>query len=272
MREPQPALLRARISAGYPDRPEVLRGFELDIAPGEIVGLVGESGAGKSTVALVLLRLLEFKGGAARGSILLNGRDLMSLSGREMRRVRGQEIALVMQSPMTSLNPAMRIRPQFLDAWRAHQKDGGPNGDLDWNALLAMVHLPTGDSFVDRYPRQLSLGQAQRVLIAMSVLHRPALLVADEPTSALDAVTQSGILKLFSQLRRDLGMAILYISHDLLSVASFCDRIAVLHDGRVVETAPPSELFLHPTHPYTTTLISAMPTLRFDLREEVAYV
>lgn len=255
-------LLRARLSAAYGRGPDVLRDFVLEIAPGEVVGLVGESGSGKSTVALALLRLLEFRGGAARGEIRFQGRDLMALREREMRAVRGREMALVLQSPLSALNPAMRIGSQILEGWRAHRTaKNEPAPDL--LELLDMVNLPADASFLDRYPRQISVGQAQRVLIAMAILHRPSLLIADEPTSALDAVTQAEILKLLAGLSRRLGMSILYISHDLLSVASFCHRIAILREGRIVESAPPEEMFRDPRHPYTKTLLAAIPSIEY---------
>lgn len=255
-------LLHARIVARYGRGPDVLRDFQLEIAPGEVVGLVGESGSGKSTVALALLRLLDFRGGAARGEIRLQGRDLMALTERQMRAVRGREMALVLQSPLSALNPAMRIGRQILEGWRAHRvmKNDQPPDLIE---LLEMVNLPSEPSFLERFPRQISVGQAQRVLIAMAILHRPSLLIADEPTSALDAVTQAEILKLLSGLSRRLGMGILYISHDLLSVASFCHRIAILREGRIVESASPGELFHNPRHPYTRTLLAAIPSFEF---------
>ena len=247
-------LLSARFSAGYPGRPSVLTNLEMEIETGEIVGLVGESGSGKSTLALALLRLLEFRGGQATGDLCFRGRNLLALSQRQMRAVRGREIALVLQSPLSALNPAMRIGRQMLESWRAHQ-DGSP----DLLEALDAVNLPPEKSFLDRYPSELSVGQAQRVLIAMAILHRPALLIADEPTSALDAVTQSEILNLFSRLNRQMGMAVLYISHDLLSVASFCHRIAILRQGQIVETNSSEEIFSRPRHPYTQALLAAIP-------------
>ena len=247
-------LLSARFSAGYPGRPSVLTNLEMEIETGEIVGLVGESGSGKSTLALALLRLLEFRGGQATGDLCFRGRNLLAFSQRQMRAVRGREIALVLQSPLSALNPAMRIGRQMLESWRAHQ-DGSP----DLLEALDAVNLPPEKSFLDRYPSELSVGQAQRVLIAMAILHRPALLIADEPTSALDAVTQSEILNLFSRLNRQMGMAVLYISHDLLSVASFCHRIAILRQGQIVETNSSEEIFSRPRHPYTQALLAAIP-------------
>ena len=249
------ALLSARVSADYPHRSGVLKGLELEIESGEIVGLVGESGSGKSTLAMALLRLLEFRGGQARGELWFRGRNLLTLRQRQMRAVRGREIGLVLQSPLSALNPAMRIGSQILESWRAHRPQS-----LDLLQTLDAVNLPPEKSFLDRYPAELSVGQAQRVLIAMAIVHRPALLIADEPTSALDAVTQSEILKLFSRLNRQMGMAVLYISHDLLSVASFCHRIAILRHGQIVETNRSEEIFSRPRHPYTQALLGAIPT------------
>jgi ABC-type dipeptide/oligopeptide/nickel transport system ATPase component len=256
-------LLEARISAGYKDNPHVLRDFELAVEPGEIVGLVGESGSGKSTVALALMRLLEFRGGAAHGELLFESRNLMTLPEREMRSVRGRKIAMVLQSPLSALNPAMRIGSQLQEAWRAHSigcSEPGP----DLLQVLDTVNLPRDPGFLDRYPRQISVGQAQRVLIAMAILHQPALLIADEPTSALDAVTQAEILKLLAVLNRRFGMSILYISHDLMSVASFCHRIAILQHGNIVESASPERLFTQAHHPYTKRLLAAIPQLTFQ--------
>jgi ABC-type dipeptide/oligopeptide/nickel transport system ATPase component len=253
---PIDSLLYARISADYPDRPGVLSEVELEIAPGEIVGLVGESGSGKSTLATALLRLLESRGGKTRGELRFQGRNLLELSNREMRQVRGREIGLVLQSPLSALNPAMRIGRQILESWRAHRE-----GTPDLLQLLEMVNLPPEAAFLDRYPRQLSVGQAQRVLIAMAIVHRPALLIADESTSALDVVTQAEILNLFSSLNRQMGMAVLYISHDLLSVGSFCHKIAILQHGCMVESNSSEEIFRDPQHPYTQALLAAIPRL-----------
>jgi len=259
-------LISTRVTASYPGRPAVLCDATLDIAPGEIVGLVGESGSGKSTMALALLRLLQHRGGSVQGEIQFGGRNLLEISEREMRRVRGREIGLVLQSPIASLNPAMRIGGQLREAWRTHRdRHAGPFGRTEAMELLDRVSLPADEEFLHRYPRQLSVGQAQRVLLAMAIVHRPRLLLADEPTSALDAVTQSEILKLFSRLNSELNMSVLFISHDLLSVGSICERVAILSEGRVIEFNSTENIFRHPSHPYTRALIAAIPRLPVEL-------
>ena len=254
-----PALLSLHLTAGYAGRDPVLRNLVLNLQPGEILGLVGQSGCGKSTLALAILRLLHLKQGRASGSILMNGRDLLLLREREMRALRGQQIALVLQSPMSSLNPAMRIGKQLEEAWKAHRKTSRDQQVEAIAETLVSVSLPSDTQFLRRYPAQLSVGQAQRVIIAMAVLHRPALLIADEPTSALDLITQSEILQLFSELNRTLGMGILYISHDLLSVATISHRVAVMERGEIVECRDTVELFNRPQHPYTKKLMAALP-------------
>ncbi len=251
-------LLKARISVDYPNKAGVLRDVELDIGDGEILGLVGESGSGKSTIALALLRLLDHKGGSIRGTIQFGGRDLLGLNQREMRSIRGREIALVLQSPLASLNPALRIGTQLAEAWRAHNPGAAKQWKKPALELFERVSLPGEESFLDRYPRQLSVGQAQRVLIAMAVLHKPRLLIADEPTSALDAVTQSEILDLFRRLSRELNMAILFISHDLLSVAALCSRIAILQRGRIIECGATAQVFRNPATADTRALLEAV--------------
>jgi len=267
--ESQP-LLTTRLSAGYPGRPLVLQDAALEIAPGEIVGLVGESGSGKSTIALAILRLLQFKGGTISGEVCFGGQNLLELSDKSMRRIRGRDIGLVLQSPIGSLNPAMRIGDQIYESWRAHRAEsGGGFTGRDALALLSKTSLRVDEAFLRRYPRQLSVGQAQRVLIAMALVHRPRLLIADEPTSALDAVTQSDILQLFSRLSREMSMGILFISHDLLSVASICRRIAILYEGRIVEFDSTGQVFRNPQNVYVRRLIASLPKLPASLAAPV---
>jgi peptide/nickel transport system ATP-binding protein len=254
-------LLSVRLSVDYPGKAGVLRGLSLDVGEREIVGLVGQSGCGKSTLALAILKLLNLKRGRARGSIHFKGRDLMVLSERELRCLRGKEIGLILQSPMSSLNPALRIGTQLAEAWKVHRSGSRDECRRALRETLENVSLPGDEDFVRRYPSQLSVGQAQRVLIAMAVLHRPALLIADEPTSALDLITQAEILQLFANLSAKFGISILYISHDLLSVATIANRVAVMHQGEIVECRKTAELFQNPEHPYTRQLIRALPAV-----------
>jgi ABC-type dipeptide/oligopeptide/nickel transport system ATPase component len=261
-------VLRIRLSAGYLGTPSVLRDVTLDIEEGEIVGLIGESGSGKSTLALAILRLLELKGGASRGEVIFRGRHLDRLTQRKMRQVRGKEITLVSQSALASLNPALRIGTQFAEAWRAHhRKPCGPwmKSALD---ILERVGLPGDERFLRFYPRQLSVGQAQRVLIAMAVLHRPRLLIADEPTSALDAITRAEVIDLLSELKREMNMAVLFISHDLLLIASLCRRVAILEKGQIVESGLAAKVFSSPEHPYTRALLRAFPVKALGIERQ----
>lgn len=260
-REP---LLSVRISAGYGGAAPVLEDVGFTLAPGEILGLVGRSGEGKSTVATAVLKLLSHKGGAATGEILFRGKNLLSLSEKEIRRIRGRDIALVPQSPIASLNPCLSVGAHFREAWDAHSEAPFREFEPRIMDLLASASLPTTGDFLRRYPAQLSVGLAQRVLIAMALVHHPALILADEPTSALDMITQSEILDLLARLNRETGTAILYISHDLLSVAALCHRVAILHERRIVECGPVARIFTAPRHPYTKQLIAAVPRNPFS--------
>lgn len=250
-------LLNARFSVRYGSKPAVLREVQLEIRRGEVLGLIGQSGSGKSTLAMSILGLLDRKRTQLEGEILFQDSNLLRLSERELRALRGRAISLVLQSPLTSLNPALKIRTQLKEAWRAHAMAEGCDSAIQ--RCMQSVSLPATADFLRKYPSQMSVGQAQRVLIAMAVMHQPALLIADEATSALDVITQSEILNLFRQLNRSSGMSILYISHDLASVAGICDRIAILHEGAILECASTETIFSSPQHEYTRRLISAMP-------------
>jgi ABC-type glutathione transport system ATPase component len=254
-------LLSARLSVRYSGKQPVLRDVRVEIRRGEVLGLVGQSGSGKSTLAMAILGLLDKKRALAEGTIRFQDCELLQLSERELRALRGRAVALVLQSPLSSLNPALKIRTQLKEAWRAHATGGSAQCADAIRACLQSVSLPADDEFLRKYPSQMSVGQAQRVLIAMAVMHRPALLIADEATSALDVITQAEILALFRELNRSTGMAILYISHDLASVAGICDRIAILHQGEIVECGTTEQIFAHPQHEYTQRLMAALPRI-----------
>ena len=260
------SLLSAQVTVRYPGKAAVLRGVSLEIARGEVVGLVGQSGSGKSTLALAILGLLDRQRAIVEGNIIFQGADLLAMRERELRDLRGRSLSLVLQSPLASLNPALQIRTQLREAWRAHSDNAAPAEDCDRaiQSALKSVSLPGSQDdpdFLHKRSSELSVGQAQRVLIAMAIMHRPALLIADEATSALDVITQSEILELFGRLNRETGMSILYISHDLPSVAGICQRIAILHEGQIVECGETEQIFTAPAHAYTRRLMSALPQL-----------
>lgn len=221
--------------------------------------MVGESGCGKSTLALAAMGLLRWKRGTAAGRLLFRGRDLLGMREPELRSLRGREIALVLQSPVTALNPALRIERQLWEAWRIHSTDGKDAGRARFRELFARVELPVDDAFLRRYPNEISIGQAQRVLIAMAILHKPAVLIADEPTSALDAVVAAEVLTLFRELAEEQNMALLLISHDLLSVARTCENVAIMRDGEIVERGEVRRVLESPEHAYTRRLVGALP-------------
>src|ERR1700721_2441587 len=251
-------LLSAHLSVSYAGKP-VLRDVEFEIRGGGVLGLVGQSGSGKSTLAMAILGLLDAKRARVEGTINFQGSNLLQLRERELRERRGRVLALVLQSPLSSLNPALKIRTQLKEAWRAHASGSAAQCEAAIRGALGSVSLPSTDEFLKKYPSQMSVGQAQRVLIAMAVMHRPALLIADEATSALDVITQSEILALFRELNRTTGMSILYISHDLASVAGICDRIAILHQGQIVELGQTADVMANPKHEYTQRLMAALP-------------
>jgi ABC-type glutathione transport system ATPase component len=256
----QEPLLAATLSVDYRNKTGVLRNVSLRMEQGEIVGLVGQSGSGKSTLALALMGLLSLKGGKVSGEVIFRGKNILKSSEKELREIRGKEMSIVLQSPLAALNPVLTIGTQLSEAWAAHKARSDAQGSIAIQAALASVSLPSDKEFLRRRPSQLSVGQGQRVCIAMATLHRPALLLADEPTSALDPITQSEILNLFARLNREMGAAILYISHDLLSVAALCHRICILHEGQIVECSTPENIFHSPRHEYTRRLVAALPS------------
>ncbi|MGY2049035.1 dipeptide/oligopeptide/nickel ABC transporter permease/ATP-binding protein [Methylobacterium sp. JK268] len=260
---PGPGLAVAALRVAFDTpagREEAVRGVDLAVAPGECLGLVGESGSGKSVTAHAILRLVASPPGIVTGgSIRFGPTDLLALDGPALRRLRGNRIATVFQDPLTALHPLIRAGAQVAEALRVHGRGAGAEARvLD---LLADVGLPDPARIARAYPHELSGGQRQRVAIAMALANAPDLIIADEPTTALDATVQAGILDLLDRLRRERGLAILFISHDLGVVRRLCDRVAVMQDGRIVEAGPTASVFGAPRHPYTRRLIAAVPVL-----------
>ena len=259
MTSPAPGtpLLDVRLSAGYGNR-RVADDLTLTLHRGERLGLLGTSGAGKSTVLLAILGLLPWRGGWATGHVTLNGTNLLSLKDRDAHRIRGKVLALVPQSPTSALNSALSLQTHFDEAWRAHEAANKPLLARRIESLLARVQLPHDRAFLRRRPSEISVGQAQRCALALALLHRPSLLVADEPTSALDPSTQVEILALLREISAEDGTALLFVSHDLLSVMRLCDRVGVLSEGRVAEClaidALPSA-----QHPAMRSLLATLP-------------
>ena len=252
------------LEIAFPGGEPVVRGVSLAVGRGEIVGLVGESGSGKTMTSLAVLGLVPPPGRVTGGRILLEEQDLLTLPNRELRKVRGGRIAMVFQEPATAFNPVYTIGFQIAEAVRTHPRNHrvSRREALDEAArLLDRVALADARRRLGDYPHQLSGGQRQRAMIAMALAGGPDLLLADEPTTALDVTLQAQILELLEEIRRDLGLAVLLITHDLGVVAETCDRVVVMRHGRVVEEAGVMELFRSPAHPYTRELLASLPRL-----------
>ena len=238
----------------------VVDDVSFSIAADEAVGLVGESGSGKSVTAMSILRLIPTPPGRiTRGSIHFAGQDLLALPERAIRDIRGRDIAMIFQEPMTSLNPVFTIGDQIAETVRRHR---GGSRQAAWQRaieVLDLVGIPSADRRVHDYPHQFSGGMAQRAMIAMALSCRPRLLIADEPTTALDVTIQAMVLELLRDLQAELEMSVLLVTHDLGVVADFCDRVLVMYAGQLVETAPAMPLFDQPLHPYTEGLLASMP-------------
>jgi oligopeptide/dipeptide ABC transporter ATP-binding protein len=261
---PEPILSVRDLTVDFPlagRRARAVDGVSLDLAEGEVLGVVGESGCGKSVTALSIMRLVPAPPARIEGQVLFRGRDLLRVSEKEMRRVRGGEIAMVFQDPLSSLNPVMTIGYQVAEAIALHQR--APM-KLAWERavqMLARVRLPDPEVRAHAYPHQISGGQRQRVMIAMAFACEPEIVIADEPTTALDVTVQRQVLDLMLDLRRERGTSVILITHDLGVVAETADRVAVMYAGTVVETGTAVEIFDDPRHPYTRALIESVPRL-----------
>ncbi|MCS6931932.1 MAG: ABC transporter ATP-binding protein, partial [Acetobacteraceae bacterium] len=254
-----PVLDVAGLTIRFPNGLAAVDGVSLRAMPGETLALVGESGCGKSATALAIIGLLA-EGTEVGGAVRLAGTDLLGLSAEEMRRLRGSDVAMIFQEPMTSLNPAFTAGDQVAEAIRAHRPIGRRAAFDEAVAMLERVRIPDAARRARQYPHEMSGGMRQRVMIAMALACRPKLLIADEPTTALDVTVQAQILSLLDELKRETGTAVLLITHDLGVVADHADRVAVMYAGRIVESAPAGELFARPGHPYTIGLLGARPS------------
>jgi oligopeptide/dipeptide ABC transporter ATP-binding protein len=231
----------------------------LTVDRGKVLGIVGESGCGKSVTSLAMMRLLSRSSATVTGEVLLDGKDVLKYSGDEMRRIRGSEMAMIFQDPMTSLNPVYTIGWQLVEAVRLHgdaSKDVASRRGIE---MLKAVGIPSPEERMRSYPHELSGGMRQRVMIAMALINNPKLLIADEPTTALDVTTQAQILELVRRLRTDFDSSIIMITHDLGVIAELCDEVIVMYAGRVVERAGVMDLFTRPQHPYTWGLMASLP-------------
>lgn len=241
---------------------KVLNGVNLTIRKGEIFGLVGETGCGKSVTSMTILKLLP-PNAEVSGKIIFKGENLLEKSEEEMRKIRGKEISMIFQDPMTSLNPLFKIKDQMIDIITLHNNLSKKEAEERAKELLTAVGLPDPERILNSYPHELSGGMRQRVMIAMALSSNPSLLIADEPTTALDVTIQKQILNLISRLKEEYSFSVLLITHDLGVVAEVCDRVGVMYAGNIVEVASTEELFKNPLHPYTQGLLSVVPDPRY---------
>src|SRR5215472_10197818 len=264
-------LLEVRgLKTQFPTRDGLVRavdGVDLHVDPGETLGIVGESGSGKSMTVLSLMRLLPRPGRIVEGEILYRGRDLITASEQEMQEIRGAEIAMIFQDPMTSLNPVYRTGWQVGEPLRLHKNLDLGRSLREAVAMFTKVGIPEPQSRVQNYPHEFSGGMRQRAMIAMGLTTAPTVLIADEPTTALDVTIQAQILELLKQVNRDFGTATVLITHNLGVVAGMCERVMVMYAGRVVEEGPTEDVFANPTHPYTWSLLQSIPRLDAEEHE-----
>lgn len=242
------------------------------LAKGEALALVGESGSGKSVSALSLMGLVPRPGRVESGQVILNGRDVLPLTAAEWGKVRGREIAMVFQDPMTSLNPVLTVGAQLTEALRQHLGRTRQEARDEAAELLRLVGIPDGEGRLGDHPHQFSGGQRQRIVLAMALACKPSVLIADEPTTALDVTVQAQIVALVKELQARLGMAILWITHDLALAAGLVDRVAVMYAGTIVEEAPVAQLFSEPRHPYTVGLLRSLPSVAEGPRKKLAVI
>lgn len=246
-----------------------IRGVSFDLYKGETLAIVGESGSGKSVTTRSIMRLLSSNASVDHGQILFKGQDIVTRTERQMQKIRGKEIAMIFQDPMTSLDPTMPIGRQVAESLIKHNKVSKEEGLAQALELLKLVGIPNAEKRLKNYPHQFSGGQRQRIVIAIALICYPEILIADEPTTALDVTIQAQILELLKDLQQKISTSIIFITHDLGVVANVADRVAVMYGGRIVEVGTSEEIFYHPQHPYTWGLLGSMPTM--DGTEEKLY-
>ena len=262
--------VRFKVKGGYV---HAVNGVSLNLNEGEALGVVGESGCGKSVSMMSVMRLIDMPPGEiTNGEVLYGGRDLLQLPISEMRKIRGKEIGMVFQDPMTSLNPVHKIGHQIMEVLQLHMTMNKQQARARTAELLGMVGIPRAAERLDDYPHQFSGGMRQRVMIAMALACVPQVLIADEPTTALDVTIQAQIVELVKRLQAELGMAVIWITHDLGVVARMAHRVAVMYAGLIVEEASSKELFGNPSHPYTLGLIGSLPRLDTGSRERLVSI
>jgi peptide/nickel transport system ATP-binding protein len=254
------------------DGASVVDGVSFNVAPGEVLALVGESGCGKSLTAFALLGLLPEVASIERGRIELNGKDLTGLTDKALRGIRGRDLSIIFQEPTASLDPLTTVGAQIAQAYRLHHKVGRREAYAKARDMLTAVGIPDPDRRLDQYPFQLSGGMCQRIMIAIALINDPKILVADEPTTALDVTIQAQILDLIKGLRTEHGTGIVLITHDMGVVADIADRVAVMYAGRIVEIAPVRDLFAAPFHPYSALLLASVPRLDILPKEALATI
>ncbi len=251
---------------------EVVNGISYDLYPEQTLAIVGESGSGKTVSTLALMGLVEQPPGRVRGEVVFNGRNLLESTEEQWRRVRGNDIAMIFQDPMTSLNPVLTIGRQVTEGMRLHLGLSEEEARARAVELLERVGIPGARTRLDDYPHQFSGGMRQRVMIAIGLANRPKVLIADEATTALDVTIQAQILELIVELQREFGMAVIWITHDLGVVAGIADRVLVLYGGRVLERSDVDELFERPLHPYTDGLLGSLPVIGADRPDELVQI
>lgn len=273
-RGPKEILAIADLRVEYPTENgtvRAVRGVDLQVKEGEILGLVGESGCGKSATLLATMRLVPFPGKITSGQIILDGQNILELDEGEVRKVRGKTVSMILQDPMSALNPAHKIGTQIKEALNVHGLwNRTEDGQRQLVKLLERVGIPSPETVLELYPHQLSGGMQQRVMIAIALACRPKLILADEPTTALDVTIQAQILDLLANINKDNGTAIILVTHNLAVASQFCHRIAVMYAGQIIEEGPTDEVLSNPLHPYTQGLLNCLP--RFQRRERLTSI